>query len=114
MNFYGDFLFSELKMKLFELNFGSYSRSYILPDIFCEQRIFVTSKLNFSELHDQFAKQKDGRAIIFIPTRDFAGQLSEELNKDENLQMLDVKSDFITGIIRNSKIRQKMEHRVFL
>uniref|UniRef100_A0A1I7W540 Helicase ATP-binding domain-containing protein n=1 Tax=Loa loa TaxID=7209 RepID=A0A1I7W540_LOALO len=50
------------------------------------------------ELHGQFAKQKDGRAIVFVATRDFAGQLSEELNKDESLQMLDIKSDFITGI----------------
>ncbi|CAG9535374.1 unnamed protein product [Cercopithifilaria johnstoni] len=50
------------------------------------------------ELYDQFTKQKDGRAIIFVLSRDFAGQLSEELNKDESLQMLDVKSDFITGI----------------
>ncbi|VDK86678.1 unnamed protein product [Onchocerca ochengi] len=51
-----------------------------------------------SELRDQFVKQKDGRAIIFVLTREFARQLSEELNKDENLQMLSVKSDFITGI----------------
>ncbi|KAL4002518.1 C-terminal domain of RIG-I family protein [Acanthocheilonema viteae] len=56
------------------------------------------------ELHDQFSKHKDGRAIVFVLTRDFAGQLSKELNKDENLQMLDVKSDFITGINASGEI----------
>uniref|UniRef100_A0A1I8EIM6 RNA helicase n=1 Tax=Wuchereria bancrofti TaxID=6293 RepID=A0A1I8EIM6_WUCBA len=56
------------------------------------------------ELRSQFAKLEDGRAIVFVSTRYFAGQLSEELNKDESLQMLNVKSDFITGINASGEI----------
>ncbi|VIO90383.1 Type III restriction enzyme, res subunit family protein [Brugia malayi] len=50
------------------------------------------------ELRDQFARLGDGRAIVFVSTRYFAGKLAEELNKDESLHMLNAKSDFITGI----------------
>ncbi|KAM3724064.1 Antiviral innate immune response receptor RIG-I [Dirofilaria immitis] len=56
------------------------------------------------ELREQFAKQGDGRVIIFVLTRDFAERLSEELNRDDNLQMLSIKSDFITGINASSEI----------
>uniref|UniRef100_A0A915PQ84 RNA helicase n=1 Tax=Setaria digitata TaxID=48799 RepID=A0A915PQ84_9BILA len=57
-----------------------------------------------SELHGEFTLQKDGRAIVFVQTRDFAGILSEELNKDEDLQLLNVKSDFITGINASGEV----------
>ncbi|VDK76799.1 unnamed protein product [Litomosoides sigmodontis] len=56
------------------------------------------------ELCSQFSKEKDGRVIIFVQTRNFAGQLAEELNKDANLQILDVKSNFITSINASGEI----------
>lgn len=89
----------------------------ISSDTFYERKNNIC-KSNYSELRSQFSKQKDGRAIVFVPTRNFAGELSEELNKDENLQILDVKSNFVTGLIPVNYYFQKkvkcLELQIFL
>ncbi|VDK27892.1 unnamed protein product [Gongylonema pulchrum] len=52
---------------------------------------------NFRTLNAEFTIKKDARAIVFVRMRDFAVRLAEQLNENEGLKALGVKSEIVTG-----------------
>lgn len=53
----------------------------------------------FREIRKEFLAKPDGRAIVFVRTREFACRLREAINTDDSLSDIGVTSEMVTGLL---------------
>uniref|UniRef100_F1KYK6 ATP-dependent RNA helicase DDX58 n=1 Tax=Ascaris suum TaxID=6253 RepID=F1KYK6_ASCSU len=66
-----------------------------LPKSDCCNRLYETL---IQEIRKEFLAKPDGRAIVFVRTREFACRLREAINTDDSLSDIGVMSEMVTGI----------------
>uniref|UniRef100_A0A915AW39 RNA helicase n=1 Tax=Parascaris univalens TaxID=6257 RepID=A0A915AW39_PARUN len=66
-----------------------------LPKRDCSNRLYETL---IQEIRKEFLAKPDGRAIVFVSTREFACRLRDAINADDSLSDIGIMSEAVTGI----------------